>query len=99
MYTFYFAQLTEKKENCASENAKGRIIRYENYNMQDYLTEIIFNLSLDEKRLIFKCRTDNIDLRGNFSWKYKRLLCISCDLSFIDNTEHLLLCTELLGIN
>ena len=67
--------------------------------MQNYLKETNIDLSLDEKKWIFKCRTDDLDLQGNFQWKYRTNACISCKLNISENNEHLLNCSALLGKN
>ena len=96
---FSYSQLIQKKQNRTSDNAKGRNIKYNCFDMQDYLKETECILSLDDKKWIFKCRTDDIDLQGNFQWKYSSNLCISCDESCIEDNEHLLTCKKLLGKN
>ena len=67
--------------------------------MQNYLKETDIDISLDEKKWIFKCRTDDIDIKGNFSWKYENHSCVSCKLDIRENNEHLLNCKKLLGNN
>ena len=99
IYQFAFAQLIEKKKSRTSDYAKGRKINYDKLELQDYLKETECDLSLDEKKWIFKCRTDDIDIRGNFQWKYSNHFCISCGENVIEDNEHLTLCKKLLGRN
>ena len=96
---YSFSELLRKKESRTSENAKGRNINYQDHVMQNYLKETNIDLSLDEKKWIFKCRTDDLDLQGNFQWKYRTNSCISCKLNILENNEHLLNCSKLLGKN
>ena len=77
---YYFSQLLRKKESRTSENAKGRNINYPDHVMQNSLNKTNIDPSLDEKKCIFKCRTYDLDIQGNFQWKYKTNLCISCKL-------------------
>ena len=86
-------------ESRKSENAKGRNIQYIEHCLQTYLKETEIDLSLDEKKWIFKCRTDDIDLKGNFQWKYETHSCISCKQNIFENNDHLLNCNQLLGRN
>ena len=67
---YYFFQLLRKKESRTSENAKGRNINYPDHVMQNYLKKTNIDPSLDEKKCIFKCRTYDLDIQGNFQWKY-----------------------------
>ena len=96
---YSFSQLLKKKESRTSENAKGRNINYPDHVMQNYLKETSIDLSLDEKKWIFKCRTDDLDIQGNFQWKYKTNSCISCKQNILENNKHLLNCSKLLGKN
>ena len=93
---YLFSELLKKKENRISQNARGRNIHYEEYEMQNYLKETEIDLSLDEKKWLFKCRTDDIDLKGNFCWKYETHFCISCKKNILENNEHLLNCPILI---
>ena len=49
--------------------------------------------------MLFKSRTDDIDIRGNFKWKHEIFTCISCKENIPENTEHLLCCPILIGKN
>ena len=96
---YSFAALLKKKESRISDNAKGRNIIYKVQGMQNYLQETDIAITLDEKKWLFKCRTDDIDIKGNFCWKYESHSCISCKLDILENNEHLLNCKQLLGRN
>ena len=93
------AALLKKKESRISDNAKGRNIIYKVQGMQNYLQETDIEITLDEKKWLFKCRTDDIDIKGNFCWKYESHSCISCKLDILENNEHLLNCKQLIGRN
>ena len=91
--------MIKEKESKVSDNAKGRNIIYTEQGMQNYLKETDIEITLDEKKWLFKCRTDDIDIKGNFCWKYKSHSCISCKLDILEYNEHLLNCKQLLGRN
>ena len=57
--------------------------------MQNYLTETEIYLTLDEKTWLCKCRTDDIDIKGNFQWKQETHLCISCKQNIFENNDQL----------
>ena len=99
IHKYSFSELIKKKESRKSENAKGRNIHYEEHSMQNYLEEADIDITLDEKKWIFKCRTDDIDIKGNFQWKHENQSCISCKMNIFENNEHLLNCSKLLGSN
>ena len=99
IHKYSFSELLKKKESRKSENAKGRNIHYEEHSMQNYLEESDIDITLDEKKWIFKCRTDDIDIKGNFQWKHENQSCISCKMNVFENNEHLLNCSKLLGSN
>ena len=63
--------------------------------MQNYLTSEC-NLSIEEKKFMFKCRTSDLDIRGNRKWKYDRISCISCnDETKPEIQSHLMVCEKL----
>ena len=43
-------------------------MEYEKCFMQKYLTETDSELYSDEMKWMFKCRTNDIDLKANFRW-------------------------------
>ena len=55
------------------------------------------DISIDERKWIFKCRVNDIDIRGNFRWKYESIYCTSCNDGSEETQEHLLSCNYLLG--
>ena len=58
----------EKKSSQISENSRGKHMEYEKCFMQEYLTETDSELSSDEMKWMFKCITNDIDLKANFRW-------------------------------
>ena len=94
-----FIELIERKEKRVSEYARGKLIHYEELDMQEYLMETSMDLSLDERKWIFKCRTNDIDLKANFQWKHENIWCISCKTDSPETNEHLLECSSLMGKN
>ena len=59
---YSFAALLKKKESRISDNSKGRNIIYKVQGMQNYLQETDIAITLDEKKWLFECRTDYIDI-------------------------------------
>ena len=60
-----FSYLLKKKEGRKSENAKGRNIKYEEFAMAEYLCPGDEVLSIEDKRWLFKCRVEDVDVKGN----------------------------------
>ena len=60
------------------------------------LTSVIImvsdELTLDEKRLLFRFRTQTYDCKANYKWNYQDTKCSFCDLE--DSQEHLLHCSQ-----
>ena len=67
--------------------------------MQNYLQETDIAITLDEKKWLFKCRTEDIGIKWNFCGKYESHSCISCKLDIFENNEHLLNYKQLLERN
>ena len=84
-----FQELIMKKESKKCKNAKGKNIIYEELSTQTYLLDTDVSISLDERKWLFKRRTDDIDIGENFKWKHEICTCISCKESIPENTEHL----------
>ena len=68
----------EKKGKRTSVNAKGKQIIYNNFTMADYLCPSDEEISIEEKIWLFKCRVEDINVKGNHRWKHKDLSCFSC---------------------
>ena len=57
------------------------------------------DMSLQEKKWIFRCRVDDIEVRGNRRWKYSNMSFLSCTKNIDETQEHLLNCEGLLGMS
>ena len=55
------------------------------------------SMSLDERKLLFKSRTDDIDIHGNFKWKQEIFTCISWKEKIPENKEYLVCFPILIG--
>ena len=62
----------------------------ESFKMQQYM--VSDELTLDEKRLLFRFRTQTYDCKANYKWNYQDTKCSFCDLE--DSQEHLLHCSQ-----
>ena len=94
-----FSDLKQRKKGRNLENSKGKQIVYEELIMAEYLISTEEDISIEERKWIFKCRVEDIDIKGNQRWKYTDISCSSC-MKKIDETQiHLLNCEVLLGKN
>ena len=94
-----FKELIDRKNERVSEYARGRLLRYEDFWMQEHLLETDIDISLDGRKWIFKCWTNYIDIKANFQWKYENIWCICCEEDNPETNEHLIQCKVLLGSN
>ena len=94
-----FAYLMFKKNGRVSENAKGRHICYSELRMAEYLSPLNIDISIQDKKWLFKCRVDDMDVRGNKCWQFEDLSCHSCNKGQIETQRHILECEYLLGKN
>ena len=92
-----FVWLMNKNSSRTSENKKGKHLKYTKLKMAEYLCPSNIDISIDEKKWLFKCRVDDIDLKSNRRWQYEDISCSSCNSNSEDNQEHLLICKTLLG--
>ena len=88
--------LLDKKNSRKSENAKGKQLNYTELKMADYLLPSDTDLTIEEKKWIFKCRIDDIDVRANRRWQYEDLSCLSCNSNKAESQIHILECKPLL---
>ena len=89
-----FEYLISKK---LSRNKVKHII-HEHFQMEEYLNENEMELTVKERQFLFQCRVKDIDVRGNRTWKYENVKCISCNKN--DETqEHILTCEILIAKN
>lgn len=96
---FAFENLIIRKEGRQSEHSKGRNIRYTHLKMADYFTSINTDLTIEDKKWMFLCRMEDIEVKANKRWKYEDILCKSCELQTEETQQHVLFCTTLLGAN
>ena len=67
--------------------------------MAEYLCPTEVDISIKEKKWMFKCRVEDIDIKANRKWKYSDIFCISCKNGSNETQVHLLECETLLGEN
>ena len=60
-----FSNLVKRKEGRVSENAKGKQFKYEEYIIADYLCSNEENTSIEDKKWMFRCKVEDINIRGN----------------------------------
>ena len=96
---YVFKKLIKLKEG----HKKGSKIKYKKLEIQKYL--LSDKISVKEAKLLFKIRTEMLDVRQNFKNKYidksknddyneKLLSCPLCELH-IDNAKNILKCSAL----
>ena len=73
-----FSFLMAIKDNRKSENAKGRLIQYHSFEMAEYLCPTDEDVSIKERKYLIKYRVDDLNVKGNQSWKYQDSSCLSC---------------------
>ena len=81
-------------QNLRLSHSKGSQIIYNNLELQNYLKSR--ELSMKEKSLLFKLRTQMTDVRANFSSKYVTTNCNLCDTEVPQTEWHLLQCPILI---
>ena len=64
--------------------------------MADYLTNTEENLTIEEQKWIFKCRVEDMKIKGNQRWKYKDMSCPKCMKNLEETQSHILFCDFLL---
>ena len=93
-----FIYLLEKKESRNSDHSKGKNLEYNDISMADYLCPSDIDISIEEKKWLFKCRIEDIDINANNRWKKENTMCINC-LNIEMDQKHLIECPYLLGKN
>ena len=63
--------------------------------MADYLCPSDIDISIEEKKWLFKCRIEDIDINANNRWKNRDTMYINC-LNIDMNQKHLIECPYLL---
>ena len=96
----------QEKRRQKSEHSKGRRLTYKKFEVQNYLKSEKINVN--EAKLLFKIRTNMLEVRNNYKRKYSKnkqdqgskspsdneLLCPLCS-KHLDNEENILHCDEL----
>ena len=67
--------------------------------MAEYLVSTEEDLSIEEQKWIFKCRVEDIQIKGNQRWKYENISCPSCMKNIDETQSHILNCEFLQGKN
>ena len=74
-------------------------MKHNELEMADYLKENDLHLSVDKRKWIFKCRTCDLDVKGNRKWNYVNFKCDFCDTNSDDTQEHTITCKTLIEQN
>ena len=93
-----FEYLLDKKLSRNSERAKGKLLEYCDFEMSEYLTPIDHDISIDDRKWLFQCRIEDIDLNINRKWNNESNECMKCPDTILDQ-RHLLECKYLIGKN
>ena len=91
--------LLEKKENRKSDNAKGKLLKYDYFEIAEYLSPQEENITIEEQKWIFKCGVDDMNIKGNNRWKYQDISRLSCQQNIDESQLHILHCSVLMGKN
>ena len=94
-----FLYLQKGKEGRNSENAKGKKITYDEFVMAEYLYPNEEGMSIDDKKWLFKCRVEDVNVKANHRWKHDNIMCSSCMKNEIETQKQILFCDSLLGKN
>ena len=89
----------KRKQGRQFENAKGKKIIYTEFKLAEYLHLENEYLTVEEKKWLFKCRVEDIDIKGNHRWKHSNIACFSCKKNIDETQRHLVFCEYLLGKN
>ena len=91
-----FQYLIKKKADRISENAKGKLLIYTDLEKSEYLTPIESELSIQDKKWLFKSRLEDIDIPQK--WNNENIICKHCPTIEL-NQKHLFECPYLIGKN
>ena len=64
--------------------------------MAKYLYSSEIDISTEERKWIFQCRVEDINVKGNRKWQNEDIECLSCNLNFDETQSHILSCKALL---
>ena len=91
-----FKYLMDKREDRISINSKGKNLKYSELSMAPYLCAYEVKISIGEKKWLYKCRIEDIDIETNRRWNNGDLYCNNCANTEM-NQRHLLECQFLSG--
>ena len=98
--TFKQLLLKQQKRRDESDRSKGNKIKYKRFGLQTYLKSD--KISATEAKLLFKIRTNMLDVKNNYRQKYSKNDKVSdeillCQLSenHVDSEENIFQCTVL----
>ena len=60
-----FEHLVERKASQNSERAKRKLLEYNELILSEYLSSNENDISIDERKWVFKCRIEDIDINTN----------------------------------
>ena len=78
VYCKAFSDLIKRKEGRNSDNAKGNKWKYQEFELPEYLGPDNEDMTIEEKKWMFRCRVADIDVKGNHRWKQQNISCFSC---------------------
>ena len=93
-----FEYLIKKKGGRTSDNAKGKYLKYESLEMAEYLSSSEEDMSISEKKWLFKCHIEDIEISSVRKWNNEYDPCTNCKGKYFDQ-NHLMNCPYLLGKN
>ena len=67
--------------------------------LPEYLGPDNEDMTIEEKKWMFRCRVKDIDVKGNHRWKHQNISCFSCKKNIVKTQSHLSLCEYLIGKN
>ena len=76
------------RTECHSQK-KAANLTYETFNIQDYL----LRLYPQQSRVIFKCRSETLDIKSHLTHKYKDLICRRCHAA-PEEIQHIVNCGQ-----
>ena len=92
-----FKWLQNRQQSRTSNHARGKELKYSELKMANYLCPSDVNISIDEKKWLFKCRVEDIEVKANRRWQNDNISCLSCNFNVDETQSHILTCTYLIG--
>ena len=79
-----------------SIHSKGKDLKYSDLSLASYLCASEIEMSIYEKKWLYKCRIEDIDIEANRRWNNGDMICVNCENTEM-NQRHLLECKYLSG--